>query len=124
MNRSAPNLAKLRRTPADKGFLMGIAHIAVDIDWHVAERTGTAPLIATEFQVPVAAASQVLDSHVRGESVIGAEPLTQPLIDRAHRTLLEYLAAVQRRDVQYERTQHGVNGARAPRGSTKLQRRR
>ena len=54
---------------------MGIAHIAVDIDWYVAERTGATPLIATEFQVPVAVASQVLDDHVRGESVIGAEPL-------------------------------------------------
>jgi phospholipase C len=109
MNRSVPSLAELSSNTADRGFLIGIAHIAVDIDWHVAERTGTAPLIATQFQVPVGAASQVMDAHMRGESVIGAERMTQPLVDRAHRTLLEYLAAVQRRDVQYERL-------RAPRG--------
>jgi len=84
---------------------MGIAHIAVDIDWYVAERMHTAPLIASEFQTPVSAASQVLDHHTRGEAAIGAEVLSQPLVDRAQRTLLEYLAAVQRRDLQYDREQ-------------------
>jgi hypothetical protein len=68
------------------------------------------PLIATQFQVPVAAASQVLDAHGRGESVIGRETLTQPLIDRAHRTLLEYLSAVQQRDVQYETRRASIKG--------------
>ena len=82
---------------------MGIAHIAVDIDWYLAERMRTAPLIASEFQVQIAAASQVLDYHARGEPAIGSEPLSQPLVDRGQRTLLEYLAAVQRRDVQYDR---------------------
>jgi len=119
MNRSVPNLATLPRTPADRGFLMGIAHIAVDVDWHVAERTGAAPLIAQEFQVPVAAASEVLDSHVRGESVIRAEPLTEPLVDRAHQTLLEYVAAVQAREVGYERLHRPLRAPRTPRESTK-----
>jgi phospholipase C len=90
------------------GTLMGMAHIAVDIDWYVAERMRTAPLITSQFQVPVAAASQVLDHHVRGEPSIGSEPLSQPLVERGQRTLLEYLAAVQRRDLQYVREQaHG-----------------
>ena len=102
MERSAPTFARLPTSVADTGFLMGIAHIAVDIDWHVAERTGTAPLIATQFQVPVAAASQVMDAHVRAESLVATEPVTQPLIQRAHQTLLEYVAAVQERDKEHE----------------------
>jgi len=48
-----PKLAKLPATAADRGFLMGVAHIAVDIDWHVAERTDTAPLIAHGFRCPL-----------------------------------------------------------------------
>ena len=71
----------------------------------VPERMHITPLIASELQVPVAAASQVLDHHGRGEPAIGSEPLSQPLVDRGQRTLLEYLAAVQRRDVQYDRQQ-------------------
>jgi phospholipase C len=108
MNRTAPDFSKVSMNQRGSGTLMGIAHIAVDIDWHVAERMHVAPLIAAEFQVPVAAAAQVLDHHVRGELAIGSEPLSGPLVDRAHRTLLEYLAAVQRRDVQYDRQRaHG-----------------
>ncbi len=103
MNRTVPDLSKVSMSTRGSGTLMGIAHIAVDIDWYVAERMGTPPLIASQFQVPVAAASQVLDHHVRGEPAIGSEVLSQPLVERAHRTLLEYLAAVQIRDVQYER---------------------
>jgi hypothetical protein len=38
--------------------------------------------------MPVAAASQVVDSHLLGESVVGAELLTEPLVDRAHQSLL------------------------------------
>ena len=103
---------------------MEIAHIAVDIDWHVTERTGTAPLIASRFQVPVAAASEVLDAHVRGESVVGTDSLTRPLVDRAHRTLLEYVAAVQQRDVQYEARQASIRGGTNGKRGSKNKRRR
>jgi phospholipase C len=108
MSRSAPDFTKVSMNQRGSGTLMGMAHIAVDIDWYVAERMRTAPLITSQFQVPVAAASQVLDHHVRGEPSIGSEPLSQPLVERGQRTLLEYLAAVQRRDLQYVREQaHG-----------------
>jgi phospholipase C len=111
MARSAPNLSIAPAAPISTGTLMGIAHIAVDLDWRIAERTRQAPIIATQYQVPVAAASQVLDHYVRGETAVGSEPLSAPLVKRAHQTMLEYLDAVQRRDVQYERAR-GRQGRR------------
>jgi hypothetical protein len=111
MARSAPNLSIAPAAPISTGTLMGIAHIAVDLDWRIAERTRQAPIIATQYQVPVAAASQVLDHYVRGETAVGSEPLSAPLVKRAHQTMLEYLDAVQRPDVQYERAR-GRQGRR------------
>ena len=57
---------------------MGIAH-TVDLDWYIAGVPGNI-ITATQYQVSVAAASQVLDHHVRGETAVGSEVLSAPLV--------------------------------------------
>ena len=66
------------------GTVMGMANIAVDIDWYVAERTGVAPLITSEFQERVATASGLLNDHARGVR----HTASTGAIDQAYRTLL------------------------------------
>lgn len=99
MDRSLPDLRAISVSGMPSGTVMGMAHIAVDIDWYIAERTGVAPLIASEFQKPIAAASELLDNKVRGAPATASKGA----LSRAHRTVLEYLAAVQTRDLKYER---------------------
>jgi hypothetical protein len=79
---------------------MGILQIAVDIDWFVAERTGKAPLIASTFQESVPLASQVISDQLGKTPTLASKAPTT----KSHRVILEYLAAVKARDVQYEKS--------------------
>jgi phospholipase C len=100
MHRSVPDPMRIPVSGTPSGTTMGILQIAVDIDWHVAERTGKAPLIASTFQERVPLASQVVADQLRRAPAAISKDSTK----KAHRTLLEYLAAVKARDVQYEKS--------------------
>jgi len=51
MDRTSPDFSDVSMSQRSSGTVRGIAHIAVDIEWYVAERMGRAPLIASEFKV-------------------------------------------------------------------------
>ena len=99
MDRRMPDISATSVSGTPNGTVMGMTHIAVDIDWYVAERTGVAPLITSEFQERVAAASHLLNIQIRGMLPMAS----QAAVSEAHRTLLEYLGAVQTRDMNYDR---------------------
>ena len=97
---STPRIADLQIAGPPSGTIMGFAQIAVDIDWDIAKRTSVAPLVTTQFATALPASAQYLDRHIRGEPLAQAPELTA----RAHRTMLEYLASVQAREVRYQRS--------------------
>lgn len=97
MSRSIPDLSKFAASEEPSGTIMGVANIAVDIDWHIAERTGKAPLIAAEFRERIASASLVLTRHLQKRR----PTVTTASVKKAHWTLLGYLAAVQQRELKY-----------------------
>lgn len=101
MNRSLPRPGSLVATGAPSGTIMGTLQIAVDIDWHVAERMGKTPLITSTFSERVPIAARVMAGELRPQS---AGMLPKRAVAGAHLTLLTYLAAVKARDVQYERS--------------------
>ncbi|MBN8981185.1 MAG: hypothetical protein J0I29_07910 [Rhizobiales bacterium] len=77
---------------APSGNLLGTCQIAIDIDWHTAERLDSPPLIVSEFYDRLAAAHRILgDSQ---NKVQGAE------LANAHLTIIEYIDAVSRRDMK------------------------
>jgi phospholipase C len=82
------------REPPD-GNLLGMLQIAVDIDWHTAERLNQPPLIVSGFGQRLRQAHEVL-SPARGAAASGDDQAA------AHLTLLEYTRAVQARDVKLQ----------------------
>ena len=97
---STPHIADMQIAGPASGTVMGFAQIAVDIDWDIARRTSVAPLATTQFAVALGASAEYLDRHIRGETLAQTPELTA----RAHRTMLEYLASVQAREVRYQRS--------------------
>jgi len=82
------------------GNLRGMAQIAAEIDWYASERLRVAPLIASNFQQDLARSHQVL-AMSRQELPAGAST-------RAHLTLLQYMAAVQKRDAKLRNAARGA----------------
>jgi phospholipase C len=76
------------------GNLRGMAQIAAEIDWYTAERLRVAPLITSNFQPELAQSHQTLSMSRQGI------PSPAAATAEAHLTLLQYMAAVQKRDAQ------------------------
>jgi phospholipase C len=99
------------RKPPD-GNLLGVAQIAADIDWHTAERLHMPPLLASNFAPSLQQSHEVISFAAQGEAVGGPERAA------AHRTVLQYIAAVEARDARLQTapppTPRGPRAAKKP----------
>jgi phospholipase C len=76
------------------GNLRGMAQIAAEIDWYASERLQLPPLVASNFQQDLAQSHQVLAMSRQGMAAPAAATT------KAHLTLLQYMAAVAKRDAE------------------------
>jgi phospholipase C len=94
----APSLAAVAAQSGPSGNVLGMAQIAADIDWHIAERLGVPPLIVSEFDGRL--------KHVQSTMTAQPAQLAAPAErTKAHLSVLEYIAAVQARDAKLQRVQ-------------------
>jgi phospholipase C len=89
---SAPSLRKAAAQGAPSGNILGTAQIAIDIDWHTAERLRVAPLIVSDFRDRLVRAGKILSARPADAVVPSAE------LEEAHLAILEYISAVRDRD--------------------------
>ena len=85
-----PDPKEIARRAPPSGNVLGTAQIAVDVDWHSAERLRVAPLVTSEFQERLFRATDVLSDR----SVQAVDPKA---VGEAHLSILDYLAAVSKR---------------------------
>jgi phospholipase C len=104
-----PDLEEISSRGAPSGNLLGVSQIAVDVDWHAAERLGQPPLIASEFKERMQRAQMIL----MGDRDTPVSPAKMRI---AHRSVLQYLSAVRARDAKLAalegRTARSGNGKR------------
>ena len=93
-----PSLEKIAASDAPSGNLLGMCHIAVDIDWHTAERLRVPPLIASDFEERMRRAQEVLTQQPPRTAV--AREVTE-----AHLAVLQYMTAVSARDAKLQAIQ-------------------
>ncbi len=84
------------------GNLRGMAQIAAEIDWYASERLRVAPLITSNFHQDLAQSHQVLAMSRQGM----AAPASATT--KAHLTLLQYMAAVAKRDAKLRTAGQGT----------------
>lgn len=89
----APDLKEIARRGPPSGNVLGTAQIAVDVDWHSAERLRVAPLVTSEFQETLFRASDVLSDR-------SGQATDPKAVSEAHLSVLEYLAAVSKRNAK------------------------
>ncbi|ARP64337.1 hypothetical protein A9K65_013810 [Mesorhizobium sp. WSM1497] len=95
-----PSLEEISAEGSPSGNVLGTAQIAVDLDWYIAERIHKAPLITSEFEARLLPVQAVL---TRQDS-----PHSSALVDdgEAHRVLLQYIAAVRSREIEFQETRN------------------
>jgi phospholipase C len=91
--RTDPDLRQIALQGPLSGNVLGTAQIAVDVDWHAAERLRLAPLVTSEFQERLSRASDIL---ARRSPQVGDPKAVRD----ARLSILEYLHAVGKRDAK------------------------
>jgi phospholipase C len=91
--KAPPSLKEVAQRGPPSGNVLGTAQIAVDVDWHAAERLRLAPLVTSEFQERLYHASDVFSRR-------SAQADDTKAVSEAHLAILEYLAAVSKRDAK------------------------
>lgn len=98
-----PVVPAAARTPSAEpsGTMIGVAQIAMHVDWALASQTGMAPLSASMFE-----------THLQDVSIVLAAkaPAKRAMVD-AHRTLLDYIAAVDKRSIAFQKARRKAAGA-------------
>lgn len=100
-----PSLKKVAAKGDPSGNLLGVAQIAVDIDWYAAERLSLPPHIASDFEERMQHAQVVL---ARPRETVAPAQRTA-----AHLTILQYIAAVQARDTRLQAIEQKAVGKSA-----------
>ena len=95
----ALSASQITATGVVSGNVFGTAHIAVDMDWRLAERLRSKPLLMSGFADKLMRSQEILSHHV-----IQPTSTSQSDVSSAYQTLLQYIAAVQRREVTLEQT--------------------
>jgi phospholipase C len=93
-----PAMEAIAASGPPSGNLLGMAQIAADIDWHIAERQRVPPLIVSDFQPGLKQAQQI---HTQSLSA----PVAPADQTAAHLTVLQYIAAVQAREAKFQADQ-------------------
>jgi len=95
---AVPDLPEVAAAGPPSGNILGMAQIAADIDWHIAERQRVPPLIVSSFEPGLKQAQAV---HTRSLDA----PAAAAEQTAAHLTVLEYINAVQARDAKFQAAQ-------------------